>query len=56
MTDNINKYVSNLRYILEEKGYEIVDIVFDDPNLIVTTKRFGLIMTMKFSPEKMGLI
>lgn len=56
MSNNINKYVANLRSILEEKGYEIVDIVIDEPNLIVTTKRFGLTMKMKFSPEKMGLI
>ena len=56
MSDNMNQYIVNLRSILEEKGYEIIDIVIEESNLIVTTKRFGLIMTMKFSPEKMGLI
>ena len=56
MSDDIKLYVANLRSILEEKGYEIVDIIIDEPNLVVTTRRFGLIMKMKFSPEKLGLI
>ena len=56
MSYNLNQYIVNLRSILEEKGFEIVDIVIDEPNLIVTTKRFGLKMKMKFSPKEMGLI
>ena len=56
MSDNFNQYVGNLRSILEEKGYEIIDIVIEEPNLIVTMSRFGLKMKMKFSPEELGLI
>ena len=56
MSNNMDQYVTNLRSILEEKGYEIVDLVIEESNLIVTTKRFGLNMKMKFSPEKLGLI
>lgn len=56
MLNNMEQYIVNLRSILEEKGFEDINIVIEDSNVIVTTRRFGLSMKMKFAPEELGLI
>ena len=56
MSKNLEQYLENVRSILEQKGYEIIDLVAEGSNVVMTTRRFGMTLKMKFSPEELGFV
>lgn len=55
MSRKTKKYINNVKDILEEKGYDIENVVVNGDQVTMSLRRFSMTMDMKFSLTNLGI-